>query len=99
DVVITNGWYSLLHQEYSKEKVIDLLIILGQSQQLKDPISRAMWNLVVLDQFVDFDKLYATLSRSYDHYDEPKDFAAGFSLVKKDVATAKRPVKSESDWT
>ncbi|KAG6893564.1 hypothetical protein C0992_009512, partial [Termitomyces sp. T32_za158] len=62
------------------------------------PILRAMWKLIIFDHYVDFDKLYATLAKGYNQQDDPKDFAAGFSLVKKDVATAKRPVRSESDW-
>ncbi|KAG5349888.1 hypothetical protein C0989_001386 [Termitomyces sp. Mn162] len=97
DPYIAKTW--VLCQEYSKEKVIDSLIILGQLQQLKDPISCAMWKLVMLDQFVDFDKLYVMLDRGYGHYDKPKDFSGGFSSVKKDVTTVKRPVKSELDWT
>ncbi|KAG6871425.1 hypothetical protein C0995_004785, partial [Termitomyces sp. Mi166 len=87
-----------LRQEYSREKVVDLLISLGQSQPLKDPISRAMWKLIILDHYVDFEKLYATLEKGYDHQDEPKDFGGGFSLVKKDHATVKRAVHTESDY-
>ncbi|KAG6887170.1 hypothetical protein C0992_000319 [Termitomyces sp. T32_za158] len=87
-----------LRQEYAKELALDPLIRLGQTQRLLEPISRAMWKLIILDHYVDFDKLYATLAKGYDQHDDPKDFAAGFSLVKKDVATAKRPVRSESDW-
>ncbi|KAG6863404.1 hypothetical protein C0993_011679, partial [Termitomyces sp. T159_Od127] len=96
DPHISRTWY--LRHEYTKEKVVDSLISLGQSQPLKEPISRAMWKLVILDQFVDFDKLYATFDRGYDHSDEPKDFMGGFSLIRKDHASAKRPVRTEYDW-
>ncbi|KAG5724681.1 hypothetical protein E4T56_gene3738 [Termitomyces sp. T112] len=94
---IAKTWY--LHQQYAKEKVVDSLINLGQSQALKDPISCAMWKLVILDHFVDLEKLYATLDKGYDHNNEPKDFMGSFSLVKKDFASAKKPVHTESDWT
>ncbi|KAG6894241.1 hypothetical protein C0993_012003 [Termitomyces sp. T159_Od127] len=96
DPHISRTWY--LRHEYSKEKVVDSLISLGQSQPLKEPISRAMWRLVILDQFVDFDKLYATFDRGYDHADEPKEFMGGFSLVRKDHASARKPVRTEYDW-
>ncbi|KAG6867738.1 hypothetical protein C0993_011806 [Termitomyces sp. T159_Od127] len=88
-----------LRQEYGKERIVDSLIDLGQLQRVKDPISRAMWKLVIMDQYVDFEKLYATLDKAYNHNDEPKDFMAGFSLVKKDHAVAHRPILSESDWS
>ncbi|KAG5730697.1 hypothetical protein E4T56_gene4054 [Termitomyces sp. T112] len=97
DPHIAKTWY--FRQQYAKEKVVDSLINLGQSQALKDPISRAMWKLVILNHFVDLEKLYATLDKGYDHNDEPKDFMGGFSLVKKDFASAKKPVCTESDWT
>ncbi|KAG6871150.1 hypothetical protein C0995_007748, partial [Termitomyces sp. Mi166 len=63
------------------------------------PISRAMWKLIILDHYVNFEKLYATLEKGYDYQDKPKDFGSGFSLVKKDQATAKHAVCTESDWS
>ncbi|KAG6896826.1 hypothetical protein C0993_007994 [Termitomyces sp. T159_Od127] len=45
-----------LRQEYGKERIVDSLIDLGQLQRVKDPISRAMWKLVIMDQYVDFEK-------------------------------------------
>lgn len=77
-----------LRQEYSKEKVIDSLVSLMQVKKLKDPISRSIWRLIILDHYIDFEKLYATLDKGYDHNDEPRDFAGGFSIVRKDYATA-----------
>lgn len=96
DLHISKTWG--LHHEYAKEKVVDSLIDLAQTHPLKDPISRAVWKLVILDCFVDFDKLYATFDKEYNHNDEPKDFVGGFSLIKKDYATAKRLVRTEADW-
>ncbi|KAG6890479.1 hypothetical protein C0992_001147 [Termitomyces sp. T32_za158] len=88
-----------LRQVYRKGKVIDSLVNLGQLQRVHDPIPRAIWKLVILDDYVDFEELYATLYKGYNHYDRPKDFAGGSSFVKKDHATVKRPILSESDWT
>ncbi|KAG6876473.1 hypothetical protein C0993_002816, partial [Termitomyces sp. T159_Od127] len=96
DPHISRTWF--LCHKYAKEKVVDFLISLGQSQPLKEPISRAMWKLVILDQFVNFDKLYATFDRGYNYVDEPKDFLGGFSLVQKDHASAQKPVRTEYDW-
>ncbi|KAG6874245.1 hypothetical protein C0993_000776, partial [Termitomyces sp. T159_Od127] len=97
DLHIAKTWE--LRQEYGKERIVDSLIDLGQLQRVKDPISRAMWKLVIMDHYVDFEKLYATLDKAYDHNDELKDFLAGFSLVKKDHPVARRLILSESDWS
>ncbi|EDR10816.1 uncharacterized protein LACBIDRAFT_315653 [Laccaria bicolor S238N-H82] len=50
------------------------------------------------DHFVDFEKLFASMDKGYDHNDEPRDFGGGYALVKKDQASAKRPLRSESEW-
>jgi hypothetical protein len=34
----------------------------------------------------------------YDHSKVPKDFHAGFILVKKDQFVAKKALKSDGDW-
>ncbi|KAG6874890.1 hypothetical protein C0993_011762, partial [Termitomyces sp. T159_Od127] len=94
DPHIAKSWE--LRQEYGKERIVNSLIDLGQLQRVKDPIS---WKLVIMDHYVDFEKLYATLDKAYDHNDEPKDFMGGFSLVKKDHAVARHPISSESDWS
>lgn len=73
-----------LRREYAKGRIVEALINLGQFQPLKDPISRAIWKLVILDHYVDFEKLYATLDRRFDHQGE---------------VMANHPVRSESDWT
>ncbi|KII82874.1 hypothetical protein PLICRDRAFT_180946 [Plicaturopsis crispa FD-325 SS-3] len=38
------------------------------------------------------------METGYNHRDEPQDFHAGFALVKKDQATARKPLQSEADW-
>ena len=67
-------------------------------QPLSDPIPRSIWKLIAQDHFVDFEKLFASMERGYDHNDEPREFAGGFSLIKKDASSAKRALQSESDW-
>ncbi|KAG6858376.1 hypothetical protein C0995_000443 [Termitomyces sp. Mi166 len=86
-------------QLQSKVMMADPHIAKTQSQPLKDPILKAMWKPIILDHYVDFEKLYATLEKGYDHQDKPKDFGGSFSLVKKDQATAKRAVRTEPDWS
>ncbi|OCH83581.1 hypothetical protein OBBRIDRAFT_799690 [Obba rivulosa] len=34
----------------------------------------------------------------YDLEDEARDFAVGFSIVRKDHSSAKKPLRSEADW-
>ncbi|KAJ3964781.1 hypothetical protein EV361DRAFT_811663 [Lentinula raphanica] len=50
------------------------------------------------NEYVSFEKLLAGIDPSYDHQDEGKDFGAGYTLVKTDHLSAKKPVTTESDW-
>ncbi|KAG6815103.1 hypothetical protein H0H87_005110, partial [Tephrocybe sp. NHM501043] len=70
----------------------------AQLERLVDPISRSVWKKIILDRYVDFEHLYATFEKGYDHNDETKDFNEEFAIVKKDSFTKKRSVTSESDW-
>ena len=38
------------------------------------------------------------MDKGYDHHNDPKDFRAGYALVKKDQAFSKRPLQTEADW-
>ena len=38
------------------------------------------------------------MDMGYDHHDDPKDFGAGYALVKKDQAFSKRALRTEADW-
>lgn len=87
-----------LRQVLSSDKTLDTLINLLQVQQLPDPIPRSIWRAIAQDQFVDFEKLFASMDRGYDHNDEPREFGGGYALVKKDQASARRLLKTESDW-
>lgn len=39
------------------------------------------------------------MDKGYNHHDDPKDFGAGYALVKKDQAFFKHPLRLEADWT
>ncbi|EDR11033.1 uncharacterized protein LACBIDRAFT_316142 [Laccaria bicolor S238N-H82] len=87
-----------LRQAIGTDKTIDSLVNLMQVQPLTDPIPRSIWRLVIQDHFVDFEKLFASMDKGYDHNDEPHDFGGGYALIKKEQASAKRPLRSESEW-
>ncbi|KAJ3557902.1 hypothetical protein NM688_g1221 [Phlebia brevispora] len=74
--------------------VVDVLVL----QDLQQPLPRAIWKDVVLDRYVEFDKVHAALDPAYDHGDDVKDFIAGFGIVKKDSFNARKPVTSEAEW-
>jgi hypothetical protein len=88
-----------LRQTYATEKATDAIIDLMQRHSMPDPIPRSIWRDIILDKFVDFERLYAGMDRGYDHDDEPKDFASGYSIIKKDHFRAKKSVSTEAEWT
>ncbi|KAF5383038.1 hypothetical protein D9615_004923 [Tricholomella constricta] len=87
-----------LRRAYTTDKVIDAVVNVLQTQPLPDPISRSMWRSIVQDQFVDFERLYATMDRGYDHNDEQSELPGGFALIRRDQVSAKRGVRTEADW-
>jgi hypothetical protein len=70
----------------------------AQLAETSDPIPRSIWCQITLDQFVDFEKLFASMDKGYEHLDDIKDFGAGFALVKKEQSHKKRPIRDESEW-
>ncbi|KAG6813975.1 hypothetical protein H0H87_007044 [Tephrocybe sp. NHM501043] len=87
-----------LKAAFTSEKSIDLLIDRAQLERLVDPISQSVWKKIILDRYVDFEHLYVTFEKGYDHNDETKDFNEEFAIVKKDLFAKKKSVTSESDW-
>jgi len=85
-----------LRRAYGKE--VEGVIDGMRSQDLAQPLARSIWRSIIEDRYVDFEKLFATMDPGYDPNDDAKDFAAGFSLVKKESVSAKRAVHTESDW-
>jgi hypothetical protein len=88
-----------LRQSYATEKATDAIIDLMQRQSVPDPLPRSIWKDIILDKYVDFEKLHAGMDRGYDHDDEPKDFGGGYAIVKRDHFRARKPVQTESEWT
>lgn len=88
-----------LRQAFATEKATDAIVDLMQRQTMPDPLPRSIWKDIILDRYVDFEKLYAGMDRGYDHDDEPKDFGGGYSIVKRDHFRARKPVQSESEWS
>ncbi|KAG6815113.1 hypothetical protein H0H87_004937, partial [Tephrocybe sp. NHM501043] len=87
-----------LKAAFTSKKSINLLIDRAQLERLIDPISQSVWKKIILDRYVDFEHLYVTFEKGYDHNDETKDFNEEFAIVKKDLFTKKKSVTSESDW-
>ena len=80
------------------EKEIDGVIDGMRGQEISQPLPRSVWKSIIEDRYVDFEKLFASMDPGYDPNDIPKDFAGGFALVKKDNASAKRSIHTESEW-
>ncbi|KAG6828237.1 hypothetical protein H0H87_002646 [Tephrocybe sp. NHM501043] len=87
-----------LKAAYTSEKSINLLIDRAQLEQLMDPISQSVWKKIILDRYVDFEHLYATFEKGYNHIDKSKVFNEEFTIIKKDSLTKKKSVLSESNW-
>ena len=84
---------------FSPQSVQDVLVNKAQFAPVSDPLPCTIWHKILIDHFVDFEKLFASMDRGYDHHDDPKDFGAGYALVKKDQAFTKRPLQTEAEWT
>jgi hypothetical protein len=51
---------------------------------LAEPLPQSICKKIVQDDFIDFEKLYTSMEKGYDHKDEPKTLVEGFTIVKKD---------------
>ncbi|KAG6863889.1 hypothetical protein C0991_002306 [Blastosporella zonata] len=88
-----------LKRAFSSDRALEALLNFAKAQSVKDPVSQGIWKLIILDQFVNFTKLYATFNPSYDHNDNPRDFGHDFVLIKKDQINQRRTIASQSDWS
>ena len=52
---------------YSSQRPFENLVIKAQGRRMRKPIANSIWRLVILDKYVDFKKLYATLEPSTLH--------------------------------
>jgi hypothetical protein len=87
-----------LRSLYGSESVTKAMVNLMQKRHIDEPIPRSIWHEIVLDSYVDFEKLYASMHPGYNHQDEPKDFAREFTLIRKDHSTAKKPLVHKAEW-
>jgi hypothetical protein len=83
---------------YSPQNSQDILVNKAQFAPVDDPLPCTIWQKILLDVFVDFEKLFTLMDKGYDHHDDLKDFGAGYTLVKKDQAFSKWPLRVEADW-
>jgi len=84
---------------YSPQSVQDILVSKVQFALVSDPLPHTVWHKILMDHFVNFEKLFASMDKGYDHHNNPRDFGAGYALVKKDQAFTKHPLHTEVDWT
>ena len=82
---------------FSPQNVQDILVNKAQFAPVRDLLPQTFW-WKILDSYVNFEKLFASMEKGYDHHDDPKDFRAGYTLVKKDQAFLKCLVHTEADW-
>ena len=50
---------------------------------MPEPVTNSIWKLIILDKYVDFEKLYVTLDPDYSPQDEAKDIGDSFALLEK----------------
>jgi hypothetical protein len=81
---------------YSPQNSQDILVNKTQFAPVGDPLPCTIWHKILLDHFVDFEKLFASMDKGYNHHDNPKDFGAGYALVKEDQAFSKHPLCTEA---
>ena len=83
---------------YASQKPFENLIIKAQGRKVQEPIANSIWKLIILDKYVDFEKLYATLDPDYNPNDEAKDLNEKFTLLEKNSVGSKRSVLTEAEW-
>lgn len=88
-----------IRQAFVSEKYVNLVVQRLLLTQLRQPLPVSIWKDIVLDKYVNFEKLHATLDPSYDYNDDVKDFGGGYGLVKKEQYTARKKIVTEAEWT
>ncbi|KAK1218381.1 hypothetical protein PQX77_018943 [Marasmius sp. AFHP31] len=78
---------------------LDLMLLKARSFQLVDPLSHSVWKEVILDRYVNFDKLNYTLQPGYNQADEPKLELGDLVISDKSRISSKKPITSVSDWS
>jgi hypothetical protein len=83
---------------YAGQNPFKNLIIKAQDRRMHEPIANSIWRLVILDKYVDFEKLYVTLDAGYNPNDEAKELNDRFTLLEKNSISSKRSVFTEAEW-
>ena len=83
---------------YASYKPFESLIIKAQGRKVQEPVANSIWKLIILDKYVDFEKLYATLDPDYNPNDEAKELNEKFTLLEKNSISSKRSVLTEVEW-
>lgn len=83
---------------YGSQKPFEYLIVKAQGRKMPEPIANSIWRLIILDKYVDFEKLYVTLDPDYNPNDEAKDLGDTFALLEKNSVSSKRSVLTEAEW-
>jgi hypothetical protein len=83
---------------YASQKPFEFLIVKAQGRRMPEPLANSIWKLIILDKYVDFEKLYATLDPDYNPSDEAKDLGDSFTLLEKNSVSSKRAVLTEAEW-
>lgn len=84
---------------FSSDKSVDDYVDQLQLAQLHEPLVRSIWKKLIQDDYVNFEKLYATLGNSNIEFeDEGREFAAGYFLVRKGNIASSKHIATESEW-
>ena len=83
---------------FASQKPFDYLIVKAQGRRMPEPIANSIWKLIILDKYVDFEKLYVTLDPDYNPNDEAKDLGDSFTLLEKNSVSSRRSVLTEAEW-
>ena len=83
---------------YASQKPFKNLVIKAQGQKVLEPVANSIWRLVILDKYIDFEKLYATLDPGYNPNDEAEELNEKFTLLEKGSIGSKRSVTTEAEW-
>ncbi|KAF6744033.1 hypothetical protein DFP72DRAFT_930593 [Ephemerocybe angulata] len=87
-----------LRRLFASEKNSDNLVDVFQAQPLAEPLPRAIWKLIINDDYVDFKKLHAALDGGHELYEDAKDFGGGYALVKKEQLGKAKEIRTETEW-
>ena len=83
---------------FASQKPFEYLIVKAQGRRMPEPIANSIWKLIILNKYVDFEKLYVTLDPDYNPNDEAKDLGDSFTLLEKNSVSSRRSVLTEAEW-